>query len=172
MDQPRTRRSGRPSRTEQSEALAAGRTLDDEHPADAADDRRERRVAVRPAHVQTGDDRHEEADTEQRVEDRERLDDAAEQSASVTPSAPLTTVAIRATGSTRASSAPGFRKRLYRSCENDVVSMKSTASAALTSAEKTAASAIAPTSGGSPCTSTIGSARFGRAGDPETATAR
>ena len=65
---------------------------------------------------------------------------------------------MRATFSTVRSEAAGFRKRRYRSCDSDVVSMNNAASAALTSAENSAASASDPTSGGRSCTSSIGSA--------------
>ncbi len=70
-------------------------------------------------------------------------------SASATPATPLLTAVSLVSSSTRASSADGSMNRLYRSCDSDVVSMKSTASAALISAEKTAARPSAPTAGGS-----------------------
>ncbi len=92
--------------------------------------------------------------------------------ASATAMAPQTTAAPRVTASTRRSSAAGFRKRLYRSCDSDVVNMNSPASAALISAENTAASPRLPTSGGTPCISTIGSASSccGRSGNLARAT--
>ena len=49
---------------------------------------------------------------------------------------------------TCASLADGLRKRRYKSCDSDVASMKSAASAELTSAENTAANPRDPTAGG------------------------
>jgi hypothetical protein len=69
--------------------------------------------------------------------------------------------ATRATLRRSASLASRRTKPRYRSREADVASMKSTASAELTSAENTAASATMPTAGGIMLASTVGSARSG-----------
>ncbi len=60
-------------------------------------------------------------------------------------------------------------KRAYRSRVTDVVSMKSTASAALISAEKIAARPRLPMAGGTPCRSSVGRARSGdgQIGEPQ-----
>ena len=75
--------------------------------------------------------------------------------------APPMTAVVRPTRSSCASEAPGFMKRLYRSFDADVESMKRIASQVSTSVENTAASAIAPSHGGSACVSTVGSTAFG-----------
>ena len=86
--------------------------------------------------------------------------------ATPTASTPPATDAVRATTSTCRSVAAGRRNRLYKSCDSDVASMNSTASAALTSAENTAASPSAPTQNGTSFMKIIGSAssRFANPG--------
>ena len=77
--------------------------------------------------------------------------------------APAITVVMRATSRIRVSSDRGATNRLYRSCDSDVVIMNSAASAALSSAENTAARPSAPIARGRPYIRIVGSARSGDA---------
>ena len=142
---------------EDAPAASAGRDVHGQRRAHAGRDGGQR--AARRRAARTGRRRSARTgDAEQRVEDRQRVDDAAERDGERRAELPLATAVHARHAQHLRRPRPPVDEALVESCDSDVVSMNRTASAALTSAENTAASPIAPTSGGSVWTSTIGSA--------------